>query len=296
MKRRRLLSSAAFALSGCASLSTDRKATGTTRTTNTTPKPNTVTNTTKETETTISKSFSRTVGETISAESGLKLTISDCWIQHSLIWANFPDALTVTAHEGKQFVFVLVSGTGDVPPPRSAFTLSLDGTTYWPKSEFENEPLELVDSDHDEKPYQTQNERQSSYGNGWLLFEIPDETAGEMAIGWEGEDATAEWSLTDNQVSAFTAPRPKFEIVSFDVPGRAESIPFEMSVTVRNVGDGDGSFRGVLNQRGNMVLTWFTLSVPAGETRTWRYDYRHHAEKLALVWEDGTIDRDVEIG
>ncbi len=52
----------------------------------------------------------------------------------------------------------------------------------------------------------------------------------------------------------------------------------------------------MLNQRGNRTLTWFALPVPAGETRTWWYEYRHSAETLALVWEDEVIDCDVEIG
>ncbi|WP_458189292.1 hypothetical protein [Haladaptatus sp. NG-WS-4] len=296
MKRRRLLSLSALALSGCASTAIDGDEAGPTSPTQTTTSTTeTATPTGTPTKTLADESVERLGVESITTRDGLTLTVSDCWVQHSIIYANVPDALTVASHEGTQFVFALVSADNDLPPPRSEFAVSLGGTDYWAKSEFEGELLESVDSDRDVDYYQTRDEDWESYGHGWLLFEIPDDPRGEMTIRWHGHDADASWSLTDERVAALTAPRPQFEVVEFDAPERVVSTPFELSLTVRNVGEGDGVFRGVLNQRGVAVLAWFTLPVPAGETRTWRYDYRHDAERLALHWDGGVVERNVEI-
>lgn len=92
----------------------------------------------------------------------------------------------------------------------------------------------------------------------------------DVAVRWDGPDGTT-WSLPGAARSALSAPTTRFELVSFDAPGRVGSgESFEVGYEVRNAGDAPGTVRAVLNQEGPVygVMDRHEESVAAGESVT----------------------------
>lgn len=87
--------------------------------------------------------------------------------------------------------------------------------------------------------------------SGWLLARLDRETAGtEVGLGYHRDGSTDRpdvvWTPDDEQ------PLPEFELESIDAPAEAD-VGLDgrptYSMTVTNVGDGAGTFRGVVQRR-----------------------------------------------
>ncbi|MFB6156381.1 MAG: hypothetical protein ABEJ34_00880 [Haloferacaceae archaeon] len=131
-------------------------------------------------------------------------------------------------------------------------------------------------------------------------FPVPTDPAPSRAwIVWRPEEGpTVRWPLGDDRVAALGAA-PTFAVESFETPKTA--VPdgdFEVTVTVRNEGDRDGTF---LAEAGSAAISdqpEVAVEVPVGETGTGTATvdaYFGDREEMAVVlrWEDGTIRRTV---
>lgn len=109
--------------------------------------------------------------------------------------------------------------------------------------------------------------------SGWLLFQLPVETAMEAFQVQGQRDATqtpAEFTWTPTSVAV-----PDFTVQEVAVPSKPEQGKYAVKASVKNTGSGAGTARAALESRlaADSDAEYYTLSlgetdIPAGETRT----------------------------
>ncbi|MEF8851458.1 MAG: hypothetical protein V5A28_03415 [Haloarculaceae archaeon] len=133
---------------------------------------------------------------------------------------------------------------------------------------------------------------------GWLLTQLPRSAADEgIAVDWQRD---APDTAPERRWTVERAALPSFALDEWTLP--AESAPGEItySVTVRNEGDADGVFRGVVDRGGSDASNWrvshqLSQPIPAGGSHTfeladdWRF-VDDHAFRVRPLGETRTVD------
>lgn len=222
---------------------------------------------TTETRTSPTRDTTRTTeAESTTAEP--PLAVVDVRVQSSFVHLTTPDSADVSAPEGTQFVFADVQQTesGASAPPKDAFALVADDRrfdgTLVPGSA--GSPSRL----YWQGPAYDPDERET----GWIAFEIPERLdADEVVLTYESEGRTFSESLDSEVSESLAEPPAEFELIDFGHPESVERYGrFELSVTVENVGEGDGVFRAALNQTHPLYAPHVVeRRIPAGERGEW---------------------------
>lgn len=223
------------------------------------------------------------VGEALSLGDGLRATLTDVRYQSSLFYEEYVSAGLSSQSAGRVFtspdgislvVFELDfenTGTSDVTVASDAFTFSesdfytsLSGGQSLESATLESEPFaarQLLLS-----PSET--------AGIWLLAQIETDATGTVTLDYQRDGASPadlQWELP---LEGDEPSTPTFELVDVDAPSTA-SQSYELSATVRNTSDVDGTFRGVLQyENGDDWLelktatqSRFEYDIPAGESR-----------------------------
>lgn len=234
-------------VTGCAASNDDESAS------QTTPGETTAsTETTGASETQTVTSNTLSVGETAMGEEGVSVTISAPRVRKIIFTPDegvsthsYPAGATET-----QFLTLSVSAQGtDIASVH--LDPVLDGTR------------------RESRPY---HHTYSPGSSGVLSFQVPVVQAERGEIEWRpSSDEHYQWTLPNSVVTAIGSS-PRFEVVEFNVPNTiSRGNPFTASLTVRNTGDRDGRFLGVILTEGASsvpLVEKFTLPVHAGETVT----------------------------
>jgi hypothetical protein len=189
-------------------------------------------------------------------------------VQSSFFYLTSSDSMAVATAEETQFVFVEVRPRTDSPPP-SDFALVADDRRFWGTLAPGN-----VAGPH--LVYELgSGYRSGEVEPGWVAFEVPDPLdADEIALAYQGRRESFDEELLDE----LRTPPADFELVSFDAPAEVDhDESFEVSVTVENVGETEGTFRACLNLSGPVFVPRpVEPSIPAGERReeTWAFGDR----------------------
>lgn len=203
------------------------------------------------------------VGETLDVD-GAWVTVERVLVQDSLMYASSPDSMAVATSESGRYVLVEVSVSGELPPGASQFAVLVDG-----------EQVGGSAADH----------RVRSYGDpvrgpydtdrgGWLVYTVPAPLdASTAAIAVEG----TRWRFPDRTVERLRDPLATYDLVGFDAPAKVTpDQAFAARVTVENVGNVAGTFRGVLNAAGGRYAFYpypFELDLPVGGRTTWTKEF-----------------------
>lgn len=253
------------------------------------PARSTTSETTTHGTTTSELSESETTTTTTTEEGAIDLAPQS--VKSSYLYLTTPDSMDVGAVEGKQFLFVTVAGRGDWPRP-GAIELVADSEQFQPTTSpgpIRN-PYYLYDHGH---VYDPDDERE-----GWLAFEVPDPLDAEsVALAYDDQ----RWSLPEEFRTALASPPAEFELLSFDAPEQvAPDEFFDISFAVRNIGEGDGTFRACLNESGpSYVPHPVELSVPAGERAEWSRSFGgrvyENTESATYRFRSAVADRDRDV-
>jgi hypothetical protein len=200
------------------------------------------------------------------AVQGTTLTPESVVVQDSAFYLATPDTLGVLPFEERQAVFVTVSVDGETRPAPDDFVLAVsDGASGWTA-------YEDVSADRFRERGRAYDPERG--GDGWIGFapETPVETPDPRLRVQFGSDlnGAVRWSLPDDAAATLREP-PSFECRDFAVPSEVSpDQPIEVSVTVTNEGDGAGTFRAALNERGPTYrFETVELALDPGESRTW---------------------------
>lgn len=237
-----------------------------------------------------------TASETTTAEpqtettGGTSLDLDPRSVQSSFFYLTTPDSMDVEAVEGRQFLFVAASPSGEWPRP-GALELVADGERY--RGTTGPGSVSAYQLYEQGRVYDPEEERA-----GWVAFEVPNPLDAEsVALEYENRRR----ALAEAYRTALAAPPAAFELVSFDAPERVEpDETFEVSLAVENVGEGDGTFRASLNESGPAYVPHqVELSVPAGERAEWSETFGSRiyegTERATYRLRSAVADRDREV-
>ena len=223
------------------------------------------------------------------------MAVTGATVADSFFYLTTPDSMAVGGDADTRFVFVDVTTDGDAPEPRDFHLVPGDDAVRGTV-----EPT--VDGrdvhDYDHGPAYTRTE---DGGEGWVVFPVPAPLADAPVVRWDAGDERPTWRLPDGVTAALAAPTPRFELSSFDVPASvAADQPIPVSLTVRNAGEGDGTFRAVLNESGPMYAPHSsTVQAPAGEERALEWSIDTHVgssvDRVTLALRSPVADRDVDV-
>ena len=294
MKRRTLLAATIplFALSGCSGDSSPASTPSTSGST-TTVDSSSPTSTTAESPTTEERSTTDTPRETQQLSIGESATIG-------------AGSATVFQADAQRSIFVLDdSHHYDIVTEPNAQYLVTSMTTEGPVDGHQDAraSTELI-LDDERYPVSAYYFPLASTGGFKVGYRVPLSTAprsGRIVWNADGEpDPLAEWTLSGETITRLNHP-PAFDVVSFDVPDTAESFePFDVTITVENTGDGDGTFRAELGTASYSDLGVYRLGVPVGERITDTDELQvsgspGEQETIILDWGLDRIERTVEI-
>lgn len=193
------------------------------------------------------------------------------WTQHSVITLTTPDSFGVEDVTAKQYCFIAidVQGTDPVPQPDD-FAIDAAGERYdgW--------------TSHDgSAPYRfrldmnvTAYDPTADELGGWIGFVLPTELGDDsprLRVQFAGEsEGATRWPLPDDVTQALNAPAPHITLDKLAVP---DAVPagesFEVTLTARNEGRGDGIFRAAVNEAGPQYMAHAVrLPVGAGSSDT----------------------------
>lgn len=278
-RRSVLQSIGAVAVSGLAGCSAaEQPADSTTRDTST---AGSTTTTTATTTATTPEQTSLSLGEQATVDSG-RVSVQEARVQRSVVVYDVSHHTGVVAADDSLFLVASIATQADVSAGtvRGSMELVVDGD--------EQPPIDDVLPPGEE----TIN----------VAFRLPiGLDARELALDWRDEDGVvASWSLPDRVRQQLGTP-PEFEVRSFEVP---ESVPafteFDVTVTVRNTGSGDGTFRAELGLASRSDGDIVETEVEAGETGTIVEELLVQGEPgdvetTILDWGQGRIERPIEI-
>lgn len=260
MPSRRACLAALAALAGCSGTRPSTTATHSSTTTRPSTTPGTATSTATTTDTTAT--------ETPATEPAV--SVAGVSVQESFFYLASPDSLGVAAPDGRQFAFASVAGSDHAPPP-DGFALVAGGDRHagWTEYDRWRGPEILPEGVVGHRAYEPGS-------GGWVGFDLPDPLDADGARLVVGDYVA--WQVEQETLAVLNAPPARYSLVEVTAPDRVaadESAP--VSVTVENVGDGDGTFRGVVNEAGPTYTPHrFRLSIPAGERRSETVDLSSH--------------------
>ncbi|WP_224270290.1 DUF4352 domain-containing protein [Haloprofundus salinisoli] len=214
------------------------------------------------------------VGETADID-GASVTVSAIDAQES-VYVTQIDWMDVLTAPPARFVFASVTVETESQFPASRFSLVDGDGRISSHTDFGNRPGYAVLPDSALSSGGEPNRSLSADGSeGWIGFQVPAPYDGnklEVALAADGEAAT--WELPEKSVETLRAPLPTFEYAEVQIPEVAPlNGSFEVTVSVRNTSDTDGTFRGSPNVN-EMLYGPFSLFVPAGSEKTWKTEMR----------------------
>lgn len=130
--------------------------------------------------------------------------------------------------------------------------------------------------DIDSSPLDGASVNPGSSVSGWLLFNIPRDAIGEASLAYH-RDSTAAPADVIWDVALGEVDLPAFEFVEMNVPSERAEGTQEFEFTIRNTGDGVGTFRGEVEWREGTSGDWegllegnaqLSARVPAGSETT----------------------------
>lgn len=130
--------------------------------------------------------------------------------------------------------------------------------------------------DVDGSPLEGASVNPGSSVSGWLLFNVPRDALGDAALAFH-RDSTAAPADVIWDVEVGEVDFPAFELVDTNVPAERAEGTQEFEFTVRNTGDGVGTFRGEVEWREGTSGDWdgllegnaqLSARVPAGSETT----------------------------
>ncbi|MFC7045273.1 hypothetical protein ACFQH6_07510 [Halobacteriaceae archaeon GCM10025711] len=267
---------------GCIAGSTDGTVDKTTTDTSTTD------TTTRAVDDPLQVGDARTVGD-------VTVTVTGATVTDSFFYLTTPDSMAVAGDADARYLFVDVAANGDAPESRDFHLVTGDdGIPGTVKPTVDGRDVHV----YDHGPAYTRDE---DGGEGWFVFRVPVPLSVTPAVRWDVGDEDPTWQLPDDVTVALAGPAPRFELVSFDVPASVSADePIPVSLTIRNAGEGDGTFRAVLNEAGPMYAPHSaTAPVPAGEKRTLEWSIDTHvgssADRVGLALRSPVADRDVAV-
>jgi hypothetical protein len=188
------------------------------------------------------------VGEEARGPDGTTVSVTDPEVEKTVLTpeAGPEPHASPTGSEGEQFLTVTVrSSTGDVGSV--PLSLRLDGT------------------DRGRGPY---THARSPGSVGRLSFAVPVATFDGGAVAWSHPGREYRWRLPGPVVGLLGAS-PRFEVRAFEADDRTPDDRFSCRIAVRNAGERDGMFRGVVHDRGASSVPYVrrvAIPVSRGET------------------------------
>lgn len=219
-------------------------------------------------------------GDSYTTDAGWSLTVDDVAVRIAVVDTGTTHPDPVWAEDGQFVVADFTVEGSDAPDPANLnVTCRVDtgdalGWTY-------------VDADG------PRDERRQRIG-----FEVPSSpapTAG--AVVWtpdQGPDVR--WTLSEATLTSLAQP-PEFDLQSFSVAD-APGDEVDATLTVANVGDGDGVFLAEVGPAAMSDQGEVEFAVPAGETRTVTRRVRAESPndgptRVVLQWRDTKIERTI---
>lgn len=223
------------------------------------------------------------VDETLSLGDGLEATLREVRYQSSLFYTESVSAGLSSQSAGRVFttpdgvslvVFELEFenvGTSDATVASDAFAFS-ESDFYTSLSG--GQPLESATLESEPFAARELMLSPSETAEGWLLAQIEADASGTPTLGYHRSGTSSTDLRWELPLEGDEPATPTFELVAVDAPDAA-SQSYEITATVRNTSNVDGTFRGVLQYENGG--DWFELTtatqsrfeaeVPAGETR-----------------------------
>jgi hypothetical protein len=157
---------------------------------------------------------------------------------------------------------------------------TLDGSGFTfagetPLQDLGGEPLGSV-RDLDGSPLQDASVNPGSSVSGWLLFAVPRDALGDASLAFHRDSTAAPEDVVWN-VDVGDVEFPTFELVDMNVPDERAEGTQEFEFTIRNTGDGVGTFRGEVEWREGTSGEWegllegnarLSARIPAGSETT----------------------------
>lgn len=295
MKRRTLLAATIplFALSGCSGVSSPSSTPSTSGSTTTAVESSSPTSTTDGSSTPDERSTTETSRETQQLSIGESATIG-------------AGSATVFRVDAKRSIFVLDSSHhyDIVTEPNAQYlvtSMTTEGAVDGHRDVRASTELILDDERYPISEYYFPLASTGGFKVGYRVPLSIAPRSGRIVWNADGEpDPLAEWTLSGDALTRLNHP-PSFDVVSFDVPDTAESFePFDVSITVENTGEGDGTFRAELGMASYSDLGAYRLRAPVGERITDTDELQvsgvpGEQETIILDWGLDRIERTVEI-
>lgn len=235
------------------------------------------------------------VGETFETDRGGTLTVEGVRIRKSIVSGGvhfdpvvLPDRQFVVAHLSVSSPGAGTTGRTDYLRSReldSRFRVTLDGTRY----PGDDRVFHVVPRSDDPEGVR-------------LGFPVPAPATVERgSVVWTTGVPEVRWSLTADHRDALARP-PQFEVREFAVPDEVtRGSTFDATLTVANVGSGDGTFLAELGATTISDTPEIRIDVSAGETVTAKRAvepyYPEESDEMTLVlnWDVGQSNRTVSI-
>lgn len=212
----------------------------------------------------------------------LRLTVDDVTFEQHLHYDTSRSALfgsvdRVGVHSALNdqtlaFVYATVENAGNNGTTIDASTFTFAGET--PLTDLGRSTIDSV-RDIDGSPLHEASVNPGSSVTGWLLFNVPRDAIGDTPLAYHRDSTSApEDVIWDVEIGSVDFPT--FEFVSMDVPSEREEGTQEFEFTIRNTGDGTGTFRGEVEWREGTSGEWGLLEgndrlsarIPAGSETT----------------------------
>jgi hypothetical protein len=184
----------------------------------------------------------------------------------------------VSAEDDDIFVFVEMQfdNTGDATISAPDMLDIVDGAT-----EYQTETSGVADPSLPVAEYPS-DISSGEVASGWLRAEVLS-TSNSLSVAWENSGLSSDaperrvtWSFGETQLQQLTGA-PEFEIENFEVQPQTErGSEFEVSLTVSNTGQTDGTFRALLSASTMDFdeAEKIKLEVPSGDSATLTRQYQ----------------------
>lgn len=167
------------------------------------------------------------------------MTIEAAAVQYSYQHVYNHDWGSIQVADG-QFVFVTVDASEvESVPNREAFSLVTSDDRHDPITIEDQYPWNLA------VPGEAyMSERGDTKPRGWLMFDVPAQLDRDPSLRLESDNDAWEWKVDTKKA---TAPPPVWDWTASTPETVAPGETFDITVSAENIGDGPGTFRGVVN-------------------------------------------------
>lgn len=208
--------------------------------------------------------------------------VSNVFVQDSVAYYSTPDSVHVRNSDGIQYVFVNLQfdSADTIRPPISSFALIADEKQYEAGDVIDGVPLYAITDKYRDEMGQTYHSEPMAppesavrvppqYKNPEFTvgFAVPTNLhADRFGVGLvSDQQVEAAWELDDEKTEKLQTS-PQYEVVSVETPDQiTQEEPFEIEVSVENIGERAGAFQAVIGLKGSDHKKSLTIPVPAGK-------------------------------